>query len=260
MLRDMPVRDEIREFLFKTWAEVLALSAVRDGPQHADTVAFKRTAADLVWAASAKPNRSDRAQVIQNLPALLQRLRQGLTLLGVNGAAQDAQVKVLTDTLADAFLSKTASIPQAHIDAMAKRLANLEDFISDATLGDMPLNADNIEMMLGIDASSIHVIADNGAPVDDAMVAWAQDLQPGTWYTLDHNGASAQVQYAWQSQRKQLHLFAAVDGSSYLIQLCRLAAYLQAGLLVAQDEEGLTLRATRDALAKLDANPERLLD
>ena len=39
-----------------------------------------------------------------------------------------------------------------------------------------------------------------------------------------------------------------------------LAAYLQAGLLVAQDEEGLTLRATRDALAKLDANPERLLD
>lgn len=259
MLRDMPVRDEIREFLFKTWAEVLALSAVRDGPQHADTVAFKRTAADLVWAASAKPNRSDRAQVIQNLPGLLQRLRQGLALLGVNGPEQDAQVKTLTDTLADAFLSKTASIPQAHIEAMAKRLANLEDFMSDAALGDMPLNADNIEMMLGIDASSIHVVADNGAPVDEAMVVWAQELQPGTWYTLDHNGASAQVQYAWQSQRKQLHLFAAVDGSSYLIQLRRLAAYLQAGLLVAQDEEGLTLRATRDALAKLDANPERLL-
>ncbi|PJI95643.1 uncharacterized protein DUF1631 [Acidovorax sp. 69] len=260
MLRDMPVRDEIREFLFKTWAEVLALSAVRDGPQHADTITFKRTAADLVWAASAKPNRSDRAQVIQNLPGLLQRLRQGLTLLGVNGTVQDAQIKTLTDTLADAFLSKTASIPQAHIEAMAKRLANLEDFISDATLGEMPLNADNIEMMLGIDASSIHVVADNGAPVDEAMVAWAQELQPGSWYTLDHNGASAQVQYAWQSQRKQLHLFAAVDGSSYLIQLRRLAAYLQAGLLVAQDEEGLTLRATRDALAKLDANPERLLD
>lgn len=259
MLRDMPVREEIREFLFKTWAEVLALSAVRDGAQHADTVALKRTAADLVWAASAKPNRTDRAQVIQNLPGLLQRLRQGLTLMGVNGPAQDAQIKVLTDTLADAFLSKTASIPQAHIDAMAKRLANLEDFIDDAALGDMPLNADNIEMMLGIDASSIHVVADNGAPVDEAMVAWAQELPVGAWFTLDHNGASAQVQYAWHSQRKQLHLFAAVDGSSYLIQLRRLAAYLQAGLLVAQEEETLTLRATRDALAKLDANPERLL-
>ncbi len=259
MLKDMPVRDEIREFLFKTWAEVLALSAVRDGAQHADTITLKRTAADLVWAASAKPNRSDRAQVIQNLPGLLQRLRQGLALMGIHDAAQDALIKTLTDTLADAFLSKTASIPQAHIDAMAKRLANLEDFINDATLGDMPLNADNIEMMLGIDASSIHVVADNGAPVDEGMVVWAQELKPGTWYTLDHNGSSAQVQYAWQSQRKQLHLFAAVDGSSYLIQLRRLAAYLQAGLLVAQDEEGITTRATRDALAKLDANPERLL-
>ena len=260
MLRDMPVRDEIREFLFKTWAEVLAMSAVRDGAQHPDTIALKRTAADLVWAASAKPHRADRAKVIQSLPPLLQHLRQGLALLGVVGPVQDAQVKVLTDTLADAFLSKTASIPQAHIDAMARRLANLEDYISDATLGEMPLNADNIELMLGIDASSIHVIADNGAPVEPAMVAWAQELQPGAWFTLDHNGASAQVQYVWQSQRKQLHLFAAPDGSSYLLQLKRLGAYLQSGLLVAQEEEALTLRATRDALAKIDANPERLLD
>ncbi|MBY0408574.1 MAG: DUF1631 domain-containing protein [Burkholderiaceae bacterium] len=259
MLRDIPVRDEIREFLFKTWTEVLALSAVRDGPQHVDTITLKRTAADLVWAASAKPNRTERSQVIQNLPTLLQRLRHGLTLLGIHGAEQDAQVKTLTDTLADAFLSKTAAIPQAHIDDLAQRLAHLEDFISDDGLGEMPLSADNIEMMLGIDASSIHVVADNDAPVEEAMVAWAQELPLGAWYTLDHNGASAQVQYAWQSDRKQLHLFAASDGSSYLIQLRRLAAYLQAGLLVAQDDEGITLRATRDALAKLDANPERLL-
>jgi len=259
MLKDMPVRDEIREFLFKTWAEVLALSAVREGPQHADTVAFKRTAADLVWAASAKPNRSERAQVIQSLPGLLQRLRQGLALLGITGAKQDALIKGLTDTLAEAFLSKTAAIPVEHIEAMAKRLANLEDFIGDAVMGDLPLDADSIEMMTGIDASAIHVVADNGAPVDDAMVAWAQELQPGNWFTLDHNGASTQVQYAWHSQRKQLHLFAATDGSSFLIQLRRLAAYLQAGLLVAREEEGLTVRATRDALAKLNANPERLL-
>lgn len=260
MLKDMPVRDEIRDFLFKTWAEVLALSAVREGPQHADTVAYKRAAADLVWAASAKPNRSERAQVIQSLPGLLQRLRQGLALMGIIGAAQDAQIKALTDTLAEAFLSKTAAIPVEHIEAMAKRLANLEEFIGDAAvMGDLPLDAESIEMMTGIDASAIHVVADNGAPVDDAMVAWAQELQPGNWFTLDHNGSSNQVQYVWHSQRKQLHLFASTDGSSFLIQLRRLGAYLQAGLLVAREEEGLTVRATRDALAKLNANPERLL-
>jgi hypothetical protein len=56
-----------------------------------------------------------------------------------------------------------------------------------------------------------------------------------------------------------LHLFAAPGGRSYLVQARRLAAYLQAGLLLPAEEEALTVRATRDALAKLDANPERLL-
>ena len=45
-------------------------------------------------------------------------------------------------------------------------------------------------------------------------------------------------------------------------QLCegteRMAAYLQAGLLAVYDEEALTMRATRDALLKIQANPERL--
>jgi hypothetical protein len=44
-----------------------------------------------------------------------------------------------------------------------------------------------------------------------------------------------------------------------VIQARRLAAYLQAGLLVPQEQEALTVRATRDALGKLNANPERLL-
>lgn len=259
MLNDMPVRDEVREFLFKTWAEVLALSAVRHGAQHAETVSFKRTAADLVWASSAKPNRTERAQVIQALPDILHRLREGLAMVGVEGEAQDAQIKALTDTLAEAFLSKTANIPLEHIEAMVRRLANVEEFLGDAVLGELPLDAEHIEMMTGIDASAIHVIADNGAPVDEAMVAWAQELALGNWFTLDHSGASCQVQYAWHSQHKQLHLFVSTDGISYLIQLRRLGAYLQSGLLVARDDEGLTTRATRDALAKLDANPERLL-
>ncbi len=260
MLQDIPVRDEIREFLFKVWADVLAVAAVKNGPQHEDTIALKKSASDLVWAASAKPNRNDRARVIQDLPKLLLRLRQGMTLMGMQGSAQEAHIKIIGDTLADAFLSKTEAIPQARIEAMAKRLANLEDFVDDDQAGDLPLDAESIELMLGIDASAIEVVADGGSKPGDAMLAWAQELQVGTWFTLDHNSKTTQVQYAWCSDRKQLHLFASTDGRSYLVQVRRLAAYLQAGLLVPAEEEALTVRATRDALAKLDANPERLLE
>ncbi|MHB1122700.1 MAG: DUF1631 family protein [Ramlibacter sp.] len=260
MLAEIPVREEIREFLFKVWAEVLALAAVKHGAQHEDTLALKKCASELVWAASAKPNRAERARVIQDLPRLLQRLRHGMSLIGMEGPDQESQIKLIGDILADAFLLKTEAIPRERIEDMAQRLAHLEDFVMTADSStELPLDAESIELMLGIDASMIEVVADGGSKPSSAMVAWAAELQLGHWFTLDHNGATRQVQYAWRSDRGQLHLFAAPDGRSYLIQARRLAAYLQAGLLLPAEEEALTVRATREALAKLDANPERLL-
>lgn len=259
MLADVPVRDEIREFLFKVWAEVLAVAAVKNGPQHEETLTLKKSAGDLVWAASAKPNRNDRAKVIQDLPALLSRLRVGMTLLGLASADQENHIKVIGDTLADAFLSKTEAIPHARIDEITRRLANLEDFVSEDDAGELPLDKENIELMLGIDASMIEVISAGGSQPTAAMMGWANELQLGNWFTLDHNGTLHQVQYAWRSDRGQLHLFASNEGRSFLVQMRRMASYLQAGLLVPTEEETLTVRATRDALAKLDANPERLL-
>lgn len=260
MLNDMPVREEIREFLFKVWAEVLAIAALRYGGQDEQTVTLKRAASDLVWAASAKPNRNDRTRVIQDLPQLLQRLRQGMTLLGIVGDPQEAHIKTIGATLSDAFLSKTEAIPPAKIEAMAKRLANLEDFVTDEGTTDLPLDAASIELLLGVDAASIEVVPDTGTKVSEDMLAWAHELQVGTWFMLDHNDRVTQVQFVWRSDRKQLHLFASSDGRSFLIQVGRLASYLQAGLLVPAEEETLTVRATREALAKLDANPERLLN
>jgi len=262
MLNDMPVREEIREFLFKVWAEVLAIAALRYGAQGEQTVMLKRVASELVWAASAKPNRADRARVIQDLPQLLQRLRLGMNLLGIIDEPQEAHIKTIGATLSDAFLSKTEAIPPAKIDAMAERLAHLEDFVSDdGGASSLPLDANSIELLLGVDAASIEVVPDvaGGTPAED-MLAWAHELEVGNWFMLDHNDRVSQVQFVWRSDRKQLHLFATADGRSFLIQVGRLANYLQAGLLVPAEEETLTVRATREALAKLDANPERLLN
>lgn len=259
MLNDMPVCEEIREFLFKVWAEVLALATLKNGPQHAETLTLKRAAADLVWAASAKPNREDRARVIADLPRLLQLLRRGMSLLGFDLPEQDGHIKIVSSKLADAFLSKTNAIAREQVDAMAQRLAHLEDYLSDQDVGDLPLDMNSLVTMIGIDVTDIEVIADGGSQPTDAMCAWARELQIGSWHSLDHNGKISHVQFSWCSERKQLHLFATADGRNFLIQARRLAAYLQAGLLLPTEEESLTIRATRDALVRLDANPERLL-
>lgn len=258
-IKDMPVRDEIRDFLYKVWAEVIAVASMRQGGQHAQTLQLKKTAVDLIWAASAKPNRADRARVIADLPELLKSLRTGMSLLGLSEQHQDEHLKLISDTLADAFMSKTQAIDMGQIQSLSERLANLEDYFTDDSAEELPLDAQSIEDLLGIDASDLDVVTEGGVEPGPVMTAWAQNLSLGAWFTLDYLEQRVQVQYVWRSPIGHLHLFASVVGRSYLIQSVRLAAYLEAGLLVPQEEASLTVRATRSAMAKLEANPERLL-
>jgi hypothetical protein len=259
MLDSLPMPDAIREFLFKVWAEVLAVGAMKNGPQHAQTLALKQVAADLLWAASAKPSRAERAKVIADLPDLLKRLRAGMNLLGLSAIAQDEHIKALSDTLAEAFINKAAAMDQSQVAEVAQRIKHLEDFVSEEEVGDLPLDAESIELMLGIDMTGVQIISEGGSEPTQAMRAWAMELERGSWFHLDHKGKMVRVQYSWRSKRGQLFLFADAAGLTYLLQLKRLAAYLQAGLMAPVEDETLTVRATRAALTKLDAQPDRLL-
>ncbi|MBS7808852.1 DUF1631 family protein [Variovorax sp. PCZ-1] len=259
MLGNLPLRDEIREFLFKVWAEVLALAAMKNGGQHESTLALKQVAADLLWAASAKASRAERAKVIADLPDLLKRLRTGMNMLGLTAPVQDEHIKKISDTLAEAFMSKTAAMDSTQVAEVAQRIKHLEDFVSEEEVGDLPLDAESIELMLGIDMTGVEIISEGGSEPTQAMRAWAMELERGSWFHLDHKGKMAKVQYSWRSKKGQLFLFADTAGLTYLFQIKRLAAYLQAGLIAPVEDETLTVRATRAALNKIDAQPDRLL-
>jgi hypothetical protein len=259
MLGNLPMRDEIREFLFKIWAEVLALGAMKNGPQHEHTLALKQVAADLLWSASAKPSRNERAKVIADLPSLLKRMRGGMMMLGLDAQVQDSYIKGISDTLAEVFTSKGAAMDQSQVAEVAQRIKHLEDFVSEEDVGDLPLDAESVELMLGIDMTGVEIISEGGSDPTQAMRAWAMEIERGSWLHLDHKGKMVRVQYAWRSKRGQLFLFADINGLTYLFQLKRLAAYLQAGLMAPVEDETLTVRATRAAMSKIDANPERLL-
>ena len=110
MLANLPVREEVREFLFHTWAEVLATASVRHGAQSRQALEFKRAAHDLLWAVSAKPNRDERARVLQSLPGLIQTLRQGMSGLGMPQDVQDRHVKTLSDAVTEAFMARSEAI------------------------------------------------------------------------------------------------------------------------------------------------------
>lgn len=260
MLGTLEVGNDLRDFLFKVWAEVLALSDLRHGAQHPSTQQFKRAAPELLWAATAKATREERAEVLRHLPALLQRLREGMTLIGLPRPEQDAHIKRLNQQLTQAFLARGegGAIASEQIDDMARRLDALEAEISGEQVGQSLLTPEAVARLLGPDAGAFEVLADTGAAPTVQATPWVDELELGQWFQLDHNHRHARVQLVWRNPRGRLFVFSSGEGANYLIQRGRLANYLKAGLLLPEEDETLTIRATRAALTKLEANPERI--
>ena len=258
MLNEVPVQEGVRDFLFQVWADVLAMTAVKSGLHSEETKLMKRSAADLIWSAGAKVSREERADVIRRLPPLLKILRDGMQGAGLSVAQQDEHIQRLNNSLAAAFTARTATIPKERLEQLMARLETLEELLPDAD--DMEIDESLVLDLSGHESNELEVVAVGGSMPTPAMVAWARELQVGSWFTLDYRGRNDSVQLAWQGMRRQLSLFVSPQGRCVLFQQQRLAAFLQAGLLVPVQDESLTVRATRSALAKLDVDPSRLLN
>ncbi|HEX5374040.1 MAG TPA: DUF1631 family protein [Aquabacterium sp.] len=258
MLLDVPVHEGIRDFLFKVWADVLAHSAVQTSPSSEETRSLKRLAGDLIWSASAKVSRQERNEVLQRLPPLLKALRAGMTRTGMMGERQDQHIKELNVALSAAFSARSAAISAEGLREVTRKLEALDGVLPE--MEDLELDADTLKDLSGYESEDLEVVAEGGSMPTPAMLAWARELKLGAWFQLDYRGREERVQLAWRGVQRHLMLFVTPQGRGVLFQTHRLAAFLQAGLLVPLEEESLTVRATRDALAKLDADPERLLN
>jgi hypothetical protein len=258
MLNEVPVQEGVRNFLFHVWADVLATMALKSGAASDSTKVMKRAAADLIWSAGAKVSREERADVIRRLPPLLKTLREGMAEAGLAPEKQDEHIQALNDSLAAAFTAKAAAIPAERLEELMARLEDLEEMLPDAD--DMQIDESIVMDLSGHESTELQIVTEGGSMPTPAMIAWARELQVGGWYMLEHRGRIESVQLAWHGMRKQLSLFVSQQGRGTLFQQHRLASFLQAGLLVPAQDEALTVRATRSALAKLDADPQRLLN
>ena len=258
MLNEVPVQEGVREFLFHVWADVMAMTAVKNGVHSEETKVMKRVAGDLIWSASAKVSREERAEVIRRLPPLLKTLREGMDHAGVSSEKQDEHIQRLNNSLAAAFTAKTAAIPRERLEELMSKLETLEELLPDTN--DVEIDESLVLDLSGHESSELEVVGEGGSMPTPAMLTWAKELQVGGWYMLDYRGRNEVVQLAWQGMRRQLTLFVSPHSRGILFQQHRLASFLQAGLLVPAQDESLTVRATRSALAKLDVDPSRLLN
>ena len=258
LLNEVPVQEGVRQFLFQVWADVMAITTLRNGAHSDATKGTRAAAVDLVWSAGAKVTREERAEVIRKLPPLLRKLRVGMESAGVPESKRDDHIRALNESLAAAFNAKAAAIPPERFEELRERLEALEEMLPEA--GDVQLDETLMLDLSGDDSNAMEVVGEGGSMPTPAMLSWAKELQVGSWYMLEYGEKTMAVQLAWQGARRHLTLFVTTTGRCLLFEQNRLASYLQAGLLLPAQEEALTVRATRTALAKIDADPARLLN
>jgi len=141
---------------------------------------------------------------------------------------------------------------------LMEQLETLEELLPDAK--DVEIDESMVLDLSGHQSSELEVVLEGGSLPTAPMIAWARELQVGSWYMLERTGRTETVQLAWRGMRNQLALFVTPQGRCVLFQQQRLASFLQAGLLLPAQDEALTVRATRSALAKLDVDGSRLLN
>lgn len=256
MLNDVPVQDGVRDFLFHIWADVLATTAVRHGAQSTEVKAVRDAAADLMWMASAKTTREERADVIRRLPPLLGTVRQGMAAAGLDARRQEDAIKALNLALTAAFSARSVSMSSAQLEQLKQRLETIEEMLPD---DDFELDDAWVLDEANHQHEGLDIVAEGGSMPGPTMLAAASELEVGSAYTLDFRNRHETVRLVWQGMHKQLSLFASPQGRCVLFQKARLAAFLQAGLLLPVEDEPLTMAATRDALRKISADPDRLV-
>ena len=255
LLDGVPVQDGVREFLFQVWADILATTAMRSGLQSEETRVVREAALELVWVASAKSTREERAEVIRRLGPLLASLRSGMTAGGLPPERQDTSLRSLNMALTAAFAARTATIDPDQFGRLKQRLQALDEILPDA---DFELDDSFALDLSGHESEELEIVAEGGATPTAGALAATDEMQVGAWYMLEHHERQEAMQLAWQGMHKQLSLFVSSGGRCVLFQRRRLAAFLQAQLLVPAQDESLTIAATRVAIEKINADPDRL--
>ena len=255
LLDGVPVQEGVREFLFQVWADVLATTAMRHGLQSDETRVVREAALELVWIASAKTTREERAEVIRRLGPLLASLRQGMLAGGLPPERQETSLRSLNIALTAAFAARSAAIDPDQFGRLKQRLEALDEILPDA---DFEIDDSFALDLSGHESDELEIVAEGGATPSAGALAATDEMLVGAWYMLEYRDRQEAMQLAWQGMRKQLSLFVSAGGRCVLFQRRRLAAFLQAQLLVPAQDESLTIAATRSAIEKINADPDRL--
>ncbi len=221
------VPEFVTTFLRGPWALVLAESQLRSADGVSDPHGYSQIADDLVWSVQLRLARRNRAKLVQMVPNLLVKLRQGLQLIDYPAERVPQLFDNLIALHEQAFEvpdEKPAQVPAAMADGAAPAEAAASEFAEDSRFEGTPSQV----MWVGGEeaADSGYVAEEAGAAVEfevsqatvDATPRgpWVvSDLKVGTWVELMLKGVWVRAQLTWASPHLTLFMFISGKGLAH---------------------------------------------
>ena len=211
--KDIP--DLVDGFLRGPWAQVVAQSQLDQGDAGADSLGYLGLVDDLLWSVQYRLARRNRVRLVQLVPSLLIRIRQGLQSIGY----EQERILQFFDALITVH-EKAFEGPRqqgATLDAeaaVATTAPTAESVDADSGVGAM-VNAD----FWGADEEIIatEYLTEGVAPVPASEIRplTEHELRAGAWVDLIVDGQWLRAQLTWVSPHRTLFMFVSSGGLAH---------------------------------------------
>jgi len=232
MLQGLDVADFVRDFLRNAWAQVVAEAQLSCEDGEVDPHGYRALVDDLVWSVQKSSAQRGRARrLVQMIPGLLQRMREGLQRIGYPPE--------LTQRFFDHLITLHKAAVQEGRDAAAQKAADdawqeesrFTDSQMEMWLDGMEVQESGYVDYGGVDTDVEHVASAEAAQQEvqaqrhaeeqaaeaagEPMHTRAEDLRVGTWVEILIKGEWVRAQLTWCSPHATLFMFTSVGGTAH---------------------------------------------
>ncbi|MBX3604125.1 MAG: DUF1631 family protein [Piscinibacter sp.] len=244
----------IRRFVTGTWSKVLAEAMQRFGEQAEPTATYVKTVDDLLWSLQTPDHPQSRQRLIALLPGLLQRLREGMALVAVPEADQQA---VLNDLMAVHTVALRPGAKPADETLTPQEIVQRmrEEVISDPP-PQRPF-ADSVIDLASMDTVPADFLASRPMEATDAEgPRRLETLAPGERQRIFLQRRWSVVQLLWRSEQGLYFLFAGErSGQTHSITRRALERLDAANLLQPLEAKPLVPRNIEALLTQFSLEP-----
>lgn len=250
--RSKSVPSVVVAFVRGPWAQVVAEAELRCAGGAQDFQAYADLVDDLVWSVRTRLARRNRARLVQLVPSLLVKLRQGLALIDYPPDRMGAFFDELIAHHERAFETPVRVVDAAEVAGDSCQPSVWEQDtvaqMQESGEGSPWISAAQAQESGYLDTELVQIAAREQR--EELPAPWSVDaLEPGAWMDLVVDGQWLRAQLTWASPHRTLFMFISGAGLAHSLSRRTLERRRQQGL-IRWVSDGKVLDQALDAVAQ----------